>query len=77
MAMPESRTCLEELDKTLPEFVKPSDLISLGIAGSRTTLAADRKAGKGIPFVQFSKQRVRYPKKCVLEHVKKHFYETE
>ncbi len=61
------------LDKTfelLPAFAKASDLVALGIAGSRTTLLEDRASGRGIPYIELSSKRIRYPKQAVIDYLK-------
>jgi|GEM_PF-2358398 hypothetical protein len=68
---------LERLREALPDFIKASDLVELGIVGSRTTLATDRRENIGIPYVQFSKNRIRYPKDAVLKYIAEHFNETK
>lgn len=65
------------LEKKLPDFATPQDLVDLNIVGSRTTLIADRKSGKGIPFVQLTPRRVRYPKHVVIKYLVEKFKETK
>lgn len=58
--------CLDKLEDSLPTFLSPHDLVTLGIAGSHSGLGAERKNGQGIPFIKIGPRRIRYPRDSVL-----------
>lgn len=62
-------SCLDELEETLPAFLSPQDLIDLGLAGSRTGLATERKSGKGMPYVKIGR-RIRYSRDVLLSFLR-------
>ena len=68
---------LQKLQDTLPEFAKPRDIAALKIFGSKNSLVADRKAGRGLPYISAAKNRTVYPKEEVLRYVSAHFYELK
>jgi len=68
---------LENLKRSLPEFLEPSSLVELGIAPSLTSLWNDRKSGKGIAFIRLSKRRVVYPRSAVIAFLTENYNETK
>lgn len=53
----------------LPEFLTVNDLIALGLAGSHSGLATERRQRRGLPFIKIG-GRIRYPRQAVLELLK-------
>lgn len=68
---------LKKLDQVLPDFAKPTDLANLKVFGDRSTLLSDRRAKRGIPFIQTSKNRTKYAKEDVLKYADDHFHDLE
>ena len=68
--MEENSTYFEELEKSLPKFLKPSQIVKLGICGSTKTLNNDRDNRIGLTFIKLPNQRVVYPREMVISYLK-------
>lgn len=69
-------TVIEELRKNYPEFLRPQDLVNLGLYKSRSDLSWSMKRGKGPPSFKLSSHKVVFPRSSLCEWLKQKAFNT-
>lgn len=64
---------MSEIFKTLPDFLRPCDLVSLGLFSSRDALYSARAGGKSPDFIRVGR-RIIYPKAGILDFIERHLH---
>lgn len=66
---------LSALNSKLPELLTPKDLVDIGLYKSLQACSVARNKKEGPEFFRISHKGVLYPKKSILEFLRKHMQE--
>jgi hypothetical protein len=61
---------LSKIDRFYPEFMKPKDLVELGLWGTRSSLSLDmKKEGYTPKFIRLGPKKIRFAKEDVIKFI--------
>jgi hypothetical protein len=62
---------IDDLDLKLPAFLRPSDLIDIGLYKSRSDICWSMKRGKAPPSIKLSTHKVVFPRAALCDWLRK------
>lgn len=68
---------IKEIESRLPELSSSTDLVQVGLYSSEAALCKSRQRGDTPAFIKMSAGRIRYPRKSVIDFLKKRTFQAD
>ena len=70
-------TSFEKLEKNLPEFLRPIDLVKSGLFSSKSDVCKATKRGKAPPCIKLSERKVIFMRESLIEWLREQAKEDQ